>query len=710
MRLSLRPRNQRIRQGFTLVEMLVVAPIVIIVITGLVAAMVAMVGDALAANSRAVTAYDTQDALERIEQDVRIAVNFMDKFDYMTAPQGRDGDTGAFSFTDNKDLILTQQATTGSPYDSSRALVYYKDQPAGCSEDLSTNNTLNTRAIYYLRNGSLWRRSIVDAWNNNSVTDSDTVCGNPWQRDSCPLGSTMSTAPAATCNTTDEELLKNVTAFTPTFYTGNGSTTTNPLLASSVSVAVTISKSIGGETISQTSTIRAARRNDVPTDTTPPATPVITQYNTDIDTYNHPTLVSFQWTADKASRYTYQTSTDNTNWSSTTLTTNTWASVDVAYSGRPAYIRVTAYNDTGSSAVATKSFNSPTWANAGLQNAWTEWGGSTYYPTAAYTKTASGMVMLHGMVKGGTSNTVMFTLPSGLRPQQRLVFVASVGGTATPQAIINVRPNGEVIVVYANATTTEYTSLDNIRFLASDAQSTLGATAWTNARIGTWNNWSDYTTGEYLSTRWAMDNVGRVFVEGIVTGGGTAGNICNGCDLFQTPLAYRPDSTLLLPSTSNPYPYYSPIIVNPTQSDYTAIETRGMGSTNNINVANPIFYSISSPTTWTNITYKNSWVSFGAPFSDLSYSYRSDGIVTLRGVIKGGTATNGTVVGTLPASRAPGTRLIFVGAGIKTANALTDQVPVRIDVAANGDIIFNSNNLGSNKLVSVDGIMFYAGQ
>ena len=179
MRLSLRPRNHRNRQGFTLVEMLVVAPIVIIVITGLVAAMVAMVGDALAANSRAVTAYDTQDALERIEQDVRVAINFMDKFNYMTAPQGRDEDTGAFSFTDNKDLILTQQATTGSPYDSSRALVYYKDQPAGCSEDLSTNSTLKTRAIYYLRNGSLWRRSIVDAWNNNSVTDSDTVCGKP---------------------------------------------------------------------------------------------------------------------------------------------------------------------------------------------------------------------------------------------------------------------------------------------------------------------------------------------------------------------------------------------------------------------------------------------------------------------------------------------------------------------------------------------------
>ena len=122
VRLSLRHHSRHARQGFTLVEMLVVAPIIIVVITGLVAAMVAMVGDALTANSRAVTAYDTQDALERIEQDVRTAVNFMDRFSYMTAPQGRDGNTGAFSFTDNKDLILTQQATTGSPCDSSRAL------------------------------------------------------------------------------------------------------------------------------------------------------------------------------------------------------------------------------------------------------------------------------------------------------------------------------------------------------------------------------------------------------------------------------------------------------------------------------------------------------------------------------------------------------------------------------------------------------------
>ncbi|MGE5298940.1 MAG: type II secretion system protein J, partial [Acidobacteriota bacterium] len=357
VRLSLRHHSRHARQGFTLVEMLVVAPIIIVVITGLVAAMVAMVGDALTANSRAVTAYDTQDALERIEQDVRTTANFMGTFNYLTAPQGRDGNVGAFNFSTNKDLILTQQATTGSPYDSNRTLVYYTDQPAGCSEDLSTNNILSTRTIYFLRNGSLWRRSIVDAWNNNSVTDSDTVCGKPWQRDSCPniTGVTLGAAPAATCNTYDEELLKNVTAFTPTFYNSNNVNTPNPLSASAVKVVVTTSKVVGGETITQTSTIHAVRRNDIPTDTSVPSTPVFSQYNAGIDIYHNPTTVSFQWTSSGATSYRVQTSSDGgTTWSEPFLTSNNWASVKgIAYSGMPGRVRVTAYNSAGASTQAT---------------------------------------------------------------------------------------------------------------------------------------------------------------------------------------------------------------------------------------------------------------------------------------------------------------------------------------------------------------------
>ena len=61
--------------GFTLVEMLVVAPIVILVVGGIVALLIALVGDVLIARERNSMAYNTQDALNLIEQDVRLSSN-----------------------------------------------------------------------------------------------------------------------------------------------------------------------------------------------------------------------------------------------------------------------------------------------------------------------------------------------------------------------------------------------------------------------------------------------------------------------------------------------------------------------------------------------------------------------------------------------------------------------------------------------------------
>ena len=706
MRLSLRPRNYRIRQGFTLVEMLVVAPIVIIVITGLVAAMVAMVGDALAANSRAATAYDTQDALERIEQDVRIAVNFMDSFNYMTAPQGRDGDTGAFSFTDNKDLILTQQATTGSPYDSSRALVYYKDQPAGCSEDLSTNSTLKTRAIYYLRNGSLWRRSIVDAWNNNSTTDSDTVCGKPWQRDSCPniTGVTLGAAPAATCNTYDEELLKNVTAFTPTFYNSNNVSTTNPLSASAVSVVVTTSKVVGGETITQTSTIRAARRNDIPTDTTTPSAPVITRYNQDIEPYDNPVTVSFQWSSNGASRYKVLTSSDNgATWSDPMLTTNNWVSVSVPYNNMPARVRVTAYNDVGATSEIVSTLYSSRWGKPALINSWVCFDDAEpTYACPAYTVTSSGLVLLRGMAKSGTVGQPMFSLPERIAPRAYMVLPTSSNSLL---ARVDVNASGDVIVAYG-ANTTSYVSLENVRYLSKNAP---GVT-WANSTMGTGSNWSGDTPGTYGTTQWAMDNVGRVYAPAMVTGSTTTpGNNCTGCDYIQIPAASGPDALMTLPSIASGNVYNS-LRINPTQTGpaVTAIEAYGMGSTTSWNSINSIFYRNDLDPTWYNLTFANSWVNFAGGYSNASCSVSTDGVVTLRGLIKSGTATSATTVANLPAScPKPAKRSVFLAASIKSAGGDANQVAARVDVLPSGAVMFYHDGNASNRWLSLEGIMYF---
>lgn len=169
--------------GFTLIEMLVIAPLVLIVIAGLVGAMVSMIGDSLIASSRADAAYNIQDTLSQIEQDSRVATSFMGNFSYFSSPQGRNGGTAPFSYSSNNDLILTQQSTSSSPYNNTRQLIHYANQPASCSGDTSSNRTLFNRVVYFLiTNGdgtkSLWRRTIMNPWNLNATPDGNTVCAH----------------------------------------------------------------------------------------------------------------------------------------------------------------------------------------------------------------------------------------------------------------------------------------------------------------------------------------------------------------------------------------------------------------------------------------------------------------------------------------------------------------------------------------------------
>src|SRR3954469_24566042 len=100
-------------RGFTLIEVLIIAPIVVLVIGGFVALIMAMVGDVLLTRDQNVMAYETQDALDRIEQDTRIGTQFLNTSRTLTSPQGSDDDIAAFSSTDS--LIIGALATDKNP-------------------------------------------------------------------------------------------------------------------------------------------------------------------------------------------------------------------------------------------------------------------------------------------------------------------------------------------------------------------------------------------------------------------------------------------------------------------------------------------------------------------------------------------------------------------------------------------------------------------
>ena len=68
--------NRFVSKGFTLVEMMVIAPIVILLIGAFIAAIVGLTGEVMSSRGSNVVAYDLQDALNRIEEDVKLSTSY----------------------------------------------------------------------------------------------------------------------------------------------------------------------------------------------------------------------------------------------------------------------------------------------------------------------------------------------------------------------------------------------------------------------------------------------------------------------------------------------------------------------------------------------------------------------------------------------------------------------------------------------------------
>ncbi|MDF2881668.1 MAG: hypothetical protein K0R54_2225 [Clostridiaceae bacterium] len=94
------------------------------------------------------------------------------------------------------------------------------------------------------------------------------------------------------------------------------------------------------------------------------------------------------------------------------------------------------WGDAGSSAVEN-------WITPTFQNNWVNYD-AVSFGTAGYFKDLSGVVHLRGMVKSGTLNTAIFTLPIGYRPAYVEINPTVANGSL---GRVDVLPNGAVYLV-----------------------------------------------------------------------------------------------------------------------------------------------------------------------------------------------------------------------------------------------------------------------
>lgn len=106
----------------------------------------------------------------------------------------------------------------------------------------------------------------------------------------------------------------------------------------------------------------------------------------------------------------------------------------------------------------------PGWSNVTFQNSWVNFGAP--FQTVQYYKDATGRVYLRGLAKSGTLNTVLFTLPAGYRPPNRLMFSMIIGSATTYAAgRVDIESTGLVSQQGAAAGFNSYISLDGISFM-----------------------------------------------------------------------------------------------------------------------------------------------------------------------------------------------------------------------------------------------------
>lgn len=642
------PRKQQ--RGFTLVEMLVVAPIVILAIGAFLSAIIAMTGEVLASRASNMLSYNVQDALNRIEQDVKLSSGFLATNTVIGDNQGYNDDSTAFTNIDGTSLILSVVATNTNPVSADSSYVYLKDKPNACSNP-QYNTPLIYNVVYFIKNDTLYRRTLMPL----TYADLGTVCTPPWQQPSCSpsfMDSPAGQAGTTFCRTKDVQLVEGVTAanFNIQYYNGESTSSVNQpassattvadrtaalKAATTVGVSINAQQTASGRPIERSAIIRVSRLDEnassiatVTTDGSPSAPKVSSRLS-------DPTNAVFTWpTVSTATGYTFEYQVNGGGWvvgftnqATQTFTVTTATHKDVVNA------RVTAINSAGSSGFGAASVTVPLWIPFSLQNGWVNYSGG--YADAAYTKTSAGLIVMKGLVRAGSS--VIATLPPEYRPAKRLLFSNT---SSVPDARTDINIDGRVEFMTGS---NGWFSLDSISFMPA-------STTFTpiNSFANGWQNFDPSST-TWPAASYATDGAGRIQLAGLISGGTTT----IGTTMFTLPVSIQAPESLHVANNSGGVSghfrieHTGSVVAKGFSSSWYSLQymyytgTRVSGT--------------NCSTQWCALSLLNGWIYYGATYPQAQYTKSSDGLVMLKGLIKGGSTATATIA-VLPAGFCPAER------------------------------------------------------
>jgi len=239
--------------AFTIVELVVVAPIVILVIGTFILAAVTMTGDVMATRASNLLAFNIQDTLNRIQNEAKVSNGINTSIYPPYAPQDSDGITGAVN--GGSALAFSVYGMPADPTISIDKVGTYR--PTYSFDGLSCSETGEIyppdifNIVYFKKSdNSLWRR-VTGANYCNNYPD--------WPKPSCPSNMLSqgtqavpgrfwtSTASFNVCQATDMKLIDGVDNFSIQYNPDHTSAT----------VTITAKQTIAGREITQSGTVTA---------------------------------------------------------------------------------------------------------------------------------------------------------------------------------------------------------------------------------------------------------------------------------------------------------------------------------------------------------------------------------------------------------------------------------------------------------------------
>lgn len=239
------------QSGFTLIEVLVISPVLIFTIVITLSYLFNLYGQLTQQASQLNLQSDAQTILFSIQDDLTYAREFSTaKYPSLSDAYAPSGGWTSQN-TNPARVIILVPATTASHRSPDRQTVYLNE--VGCTPDVDLetmqSNSLAFHNIIYFVNGSnLYKRTL-------SPSTGTAMCGTPYLRQSCPAANATSTCPA------DKLISSQVNAFTATYYDSANNIISSPSAAQRVRLNIQLKDRAYAEDIYANSSITVKRLN-----------------------------------------------------------------------------------------------------------------------------------------------------------------------------------------------------------------------------------------------------------------------------------------------------------------------------------------------------------------------------------------------------------------------------------------------------------------